>query len=346
MLIQAHSSEIGKVWPTLNDGDSLQLLGRFDGWRPTAKAFSPTKRLAVDCSQAILSNCYAGSTARLVGIDWHDMHIEGGPLTSRGLRIDAGSDMSFQTVHSDGKGVVGVGLWLAGLMNVEVLGLTSVGFLRAITFGNCQGVKLAGHDLSGFGTDGFDLTNCQDVLVDDGFIHDSANVTGSHPDAGQIVSQPGLPRCARITIQNQRVHGTMQGFNLFNNVGSGQLGGEDITIRDGEIAITYTWAVCLQDVDRGLIENMKISTLPGAPAQAIIGVEYHDPSAVNSVQRYGNTIAAYGSKPAIIDPARPAPPAPVPVVRSPADVLADLVANGAAGSKLLAELQAAIAAAA
>ena len=124
----------------------------------------------------------------------------------------------------------------------------------------------------------------------------------AHPDAIQLWSRATSPPVADIVISDNKIVGNMQGIGGFNHITAGvDDGGFDrITIERNSVEVSFANGIAI-NAARGLVlRDNAVKTLPGAKWQARISVIQ-----CTNVTRSGNTVAAYGGKPGLVEPPAP-----------------------------------------
>lgn len=302
--IQTNQADAAKALASCVGGDTLQLIGDFQGWRPGKRTFAD-KRLIVDASQAVLYGLYGGT---LDGVEWHGGTIRCGTTYKLGFRMDNAKNFFLGGVTLDDVTLAGNGVQFLGGSNIEIDGVSGSGFLDAIVLARIDTFLIQNFDLSGMAADGVDLYNVANGTCQDGKVHDNNHISAKHPDAVQLANGAGYTQTANVTVQRVAVNSVnMQGITAFNHPEKTPPDQryQNIIFRDLDITVGMPQACALYGCDGGLIENVNIQTQPGAPFRASLNV-----GDCTGIERYGNTVAAGAGKPGYSDPPRPAPPPP------------------------------------
>ncbi len=143
--------------------------------------------------------------------------VEAGQAELRGGRFDDISGLTWHGGVFEGGDTLGAALKFQVGDHIIVDGaafhhFTSVG----VILGRVTDARLTNNVVTDSGSDGFDVTLSQRVVVDHNRCQDFHPLPGAHPDCVQLWSKPEFAPVADIVITNNIAIGDMQGFTGFD----------------------------------------------------------------------------------------------------------------------------------
>lgn len=231
----------------------------------------------------------------------HVVTVMGG--TYRGhVRLDGCHNLTFAKALFAGPdtATAHIGVIAQRCTNLDFEDCVFTGLQKGVVFDLCDSFAVDLCEFSRMSSDGVNVAASSHGRISRSLFHDFVQFSlSAHPDAIQLWSRPTAPPVADITILGNTIIGHMQGIGGFNHVTAGvDDGGFDrIAIEDNSVDVGFANGIAFNAV-RGLtLRDNIVRTQPASPWQARIVVQQ-----CTNVVRSGNTVAAYGAKPAVIDP--------------------------------------------
>ncbi len=312
-------ADVNAKFALLANGDTLNLHGDINGWRPN-KVFPAGPAVTINAADAHMSDFYARAMGNVIftGGRW-----SAGLTFKVGLRVDTATDCQFNNLTFDGNDLLkSYGLFIRAGTNLSVDTCSVTGGLRSgFVFQDTVGLTVTDVILRGLGSDCIDLYGVQNAVIDGVDVRDMTPSLGAHPDCIQFASLVGHLKCKNIQIRNVVAVGTTQGINGFNHGDQGQPGFEDILVEDCILQLGYPHGIHFNNCDGLIIRNNTLSTYPGSGWPCAITIS--DVDLNTDYVRSGNYVAEYTTPagrfyPAIIDEdwveeePDPIPPDPIP----------------------------------
>lgn len=311
--LSATPATLNAAWAKARGGDVLVLKGEFTTVVLNNRQFKPS--LVIDATDATLVSW------KIKGVS--GLHFKGGvakPLGGYNVKRDRdlwGAALDFSQVENiliermkfqgpdtpranvTGNPADGYGGNFRFGSDVEVRDSQFASLKAGMVFGQIDGFKAQRNTFRGMRSDGIDVANSWNGLIEGNDFRDSRKRDAEHPDAVQMWSRPKAKPTSDIVIRNNTIMGDTQGISGFNHVRDGvDDGGFDrITITDNDIEVNYAHAIAVVDGREVIIRNNHVRTLPGARTRASINVG-RSPGAL----RQGNIVEAGAGKPADNDP--------------------------------------------
>lgn len=293
-IVATSTEEAQAALAVIQPGGTLELHGNITEWRPSGFSFDPP--VTIDATNAQVSDFYGNSLSGLIfrGGRWSP-----GATYESCLRIDGASNIVADGITAEGNDVaIGSAVKLSDGANWVVRNVSARGMLRGVVLTGGINIEVRDVSFDRLGTDGIDLFNVQNALVEDVTATGFEPVPGSHPDLIQMASlSSGTIKTTDVTVRRVVADGAMQGVTAFGNTTSGyHLGYERILIEDCILELGYPQAISVYNCDGVIVRNNVVSTTPGSDYQANITFD----SCAN-ITRTGNSVAAYGTNPAVVD---------------------------------------------
>lgn len=309
----ATPSTLSDVLSRAKGGDSITLAaGEYTGLRLDDLHFNPP--VVLEAGAATVSGWWIHQSS---GMAFHGGTFAlpppttnpktGAPAYTWALRGDGVDQLSVKGAkfvgpgHPDtGQGVVygeGYGFFVNGGSHIELDANAFSGFKSALVLGKVTGFRVANNTFTAMRSDGIDLAESRDGLVEGNQCSGTVIRDLEHPDCIQLWSRPTSPPTADIVIRKNKVEGNTQGISLFNHVRDGvDDGGFDrITIEDNEVNVSYPHAIAGGDMRDSVIRNNHVKTYPGTRWHAAINLLRVE------ARRCGNVVEPGNGKPGSSD---------------------------------------------
>jgi hypothetical protein len=211
----------------------------------------------------------------------------GDPIHHRPFQISGGSDVTIRNALFDGDHVGGVsstddgfgngyGLGIRGVTGVMIEGSEIRDFARGIVVTESRDITLRGNDLNAIRSDGIDLVQVVNVLIEANYIHDfeRSAESGDHADMIQFWTSQTTARSEKIVIRGNLLNSgrglyTQSIFMRNELVDQGLAGAEmfyrDVTIEENVIINAHTHGISVGETIGLVIAN---NTLIRNPASA------------------------------------------------------------------------------
>jgi hypothetical protein len=203
------------------------------------------------------------------------------------------ADAKTSGVYGDGYGLV-----VTRGSKVVFAQNTYSGFKVGVVISQTDGFRVADSEFTAMRSDGMDIANSHNGLVEGNHCSGTVVRSKEHPDCIQMWSRPPGPPTSDIVIRKNRVEGETQGISLFNHVRDGvDDGGFDrIRIEDNDVRIAATQGIAIVAGRGSILRNNHVKTEPDEGYRASINIKDGD------VQRCGNVVEPGGGKPGVVDP--------------------------------------------
>ncbi|MBW8812445.1 MAG: right-handed parallel beta-helix repeat-containing protein [Caulobacterales bacterium] len=309
---RATPDTLQRVFDRAQSGDTIVLQpGVYNDVKLGKRSFEPA--ITIQADGATIAGFRAGGVSGL--------HIVGGTFTvpapiakdsgklayGAAMRFDESQHITVEKVHASGPGAPpgaadgpfgeGYGVQVVGGSDINVIGGSFQGLKVGIVVGRVTGFRIADNELAGLRSDGIDVAESRQGVIEGNSCRDTRVRDTEHPDCIQLWSRPTSPPTADVMIRKNHATGHTQGISLFNHTRDGvNDGGFDrITIEDNEVEVAFPNGIALTEGRDSLVRNNKVRTLAGA--QYIARITTGD-----GTIRCGNRVAAGAGKAGGDDP--------------------------------------------
>jgi nitrous oxidase accessory protein NosD len=266
-VFNATSSNLASVMAMAQGGNTIILSGAFP--ETTLRNLNYTTPLLLDATSAIFANGLALSNVR--GIT-----VKGGvfgsatavPRIGRGIDVFNGGDVRIDGGSFLGPGS-GTGILMRNLSGAIVENASFSGLRLGAGFTNVSQSRLTGNLFTRQTSDGMNVVDSDNVLINNNICRDFAPSTGAHPDCLQLWATAGQPMQEYISVINNQAYGPTQGFTSFDpSTGSGRF----LLFQGNVVATSFPQGIaCYGCFDSQVLNNI-VSNTPDARFRTSINV--------------------------------------------------------------------------
>lgn len=153
--------------------------------------------------------------------------------------------------------------------NVKVSNFTVTAYRNGLIMNDVAGFDLDGFSLSDLSADGVHCAAVRNGRIANVTVHGTRSYGAEHPDGIQLRSVDGLPPTSDVVVEDCLFVGHINGL-LATDHGAG--GFKNLTLRRIRAAISRTQGIGIAGADGLIMEDVVVTTLPGAEKQARIVV--------------------------------------------------------------------------
>lgn len=255
------SATIEAVWKTAQSGDTLRLSGKFGGIALQNKTFA--RAITIDATRATFTDTLKFQAVNGVRVIGGKFDATGGKTSyNRAIVVYDSSSISFDKTTVIGRAIDSE----AGISFNSVVGgkvtngvFTNVGVGVGVTAS--RSITVTGNRVIGSTSDGYDLFDVHNALVNNNSCSGGNPRPGAHPDCVQLASTKGLAVSSNIKVINNIAVGHTQGFTAFLGSATGYQG---ITLSGNIINGTYPQGIACYSCVNSIITGNFLSAQPGA----------------------------------------------------------------------------------